>query len=426
MPKHACARYSSTLPLAAVLILAGLGPFHASAQSRLGGEYGLWVTDREGELGVAWLTSGAEEGFLEVVSEGRGIYQVETPRGGAHFATFPRPSGDVVLLRYGAVGAGDLHTTTLYLRDESPDSGVVTGVDSLFVVGDVHGEYDKLLRLLENGGLVDREGAWVGGESQVLFLGDIFDRGPDVTRTLWFLYRLEREAQDAGGGAQVVLGNHETMIFTHDVRYVSEKEQLVARLHGASYPELFDIRDSVLGQWLAGRPAIMRVDGALMAHGGVIPEVGPRSVEALNDSLRAFMAEDLFYQWADTTVALVTDSVTAELVRDQYSEVIVMDSAAVARRTGLLFDENSIFWFRGYVEADTLGTDLDRVLSDYGAELHVVAHTPVRSIESRYGGKLLAVDLLDPATEMLLLVRDPGGRGYGRWRLGLEGPPEPL
>ena len=116
-----------------------------------------------------------------------------------------------------------------------------------------------------------------------------------------------------------------------------------------------------------------------MAHGGVIPEVGPRSVEALNDSLRAFMAEDLFYQWADTTVALVTDSVTAELVRDQYSEVIVMDSAAVARRTGLLFDEESIFWFRGYVEADTLGTDLDRVLNDYGAELHVVAHTPVRS-----------------------------------------------
>ena len=200
MPKHACARYSSTLPLAAVLILAGLGPFHASAQSRLGGEYGLWVTDREGELGVAWLTSGAEEGFLEVVSEGRGIYQVETPRGGAHFATFPRPSGDVVLLRYGAVGADNLHTTTLYLRDESPDSGVVTGVDSLFVVGDVHGEYDKLLRLLENGGLVDREGAWVGGESQVLFLGDIFDRGPDVTRTLWFLYRLEGGGGGGGGG----------------------------------------------------------------------------------------------------------------------------------------------------------------------------------------------------------------------------------
>jgi len=33
-----------------------------------------------------------------------------------------------------------------------------------------------------------------------------------------------------------VLGNHETMIFTEDLRYVSGKEQLVARLHGVSTP----------------------------------------------------------------------------------------------------------------------------------------------------------------------------------------------
>ncbi len=70
--------------------------------------------------------------------------------------------------------------------------------------------------------------------------------------------------------------------------------------------------------------------------------------------------------------------------------------------------------------------ELDGVLDEFGAEIHVVAHTPVRSIQSRYDGKLLAVDLERPATEMLLLVWDAGGGRYQRWRVGLDAPPEPF
>ena len=56
-----------------------------------------------------------------------------------------------MLLRYGALAAEDLHTTVLYLREDVPRTlGVLTGVDSLYVVGDVHGEYDRLFGLLRN------------------------------------------------------------------------------------------------------------------------------------------------------------------------------------------------------------------------------------------------------------------------------------
>ncbi len=95
----------------------------------------------------------------------------------------------------------------------------------------------------------------------------------------------------------------------------------------------------------------------------------------------------------------------------------------MARRVDLIFDERSIFWFRGYVESDSLASQLDQVLDDYGAQLHVVAHTPVPTIESRYDGRILAVDLEVAASELLLLVKEPEG-GYGRWKIGLEGPPE--
>ena len=48
----------------------------------------------------------------------------------------------------------------------------------------------------------------------MVFLGDLFDRGNDVVRTLWFIYRLEREARKQGGAIHVVLGNHEIMTFS--------------------------------------------------------------------------------------------------------------------------------------------------------------------------------------------------------------------
>jgi hypothetical protein len=414
---------SATLAIVAILV-----PLRATgAQVRLEGEYGLWVKDSGGELSVGWLTSEAQEGVLEVLAEGRSLYRAETRQGEAHFRTFPRPDEETVELRYGVLGSEDLHSTVLYLNEDPPRAAdVISGVDSLYVVGDVHGEYDRLLGLLGNAGLVDREGQWVGGRRHVAFLGDIFDRGADVTRTVWFLYELERQAEAAGGGAHLVLGNHETMIFTSDLRYVSEKEQLIAQLHGTTYPELFDIRQTVLGRWLVGRPGLLKVNEVLLAHGGVAPGSSPRTVEAVNDSMRTFMSEDLFYRWADTTMAVVTDSAIAERMKDQYDTVIVLDSAAFVRRSQMLFDDTSILWFRGYVESDTLAAALDDVLEEFGSEIHAVAHTPVTSIEVRYDGKLLAVDLERAATEMLLLEWNEGGDGYRRWRVRVEGPLEPL
>ena len=420
---------SRITPPAALVALALLGSLPAAGQVRLEGEYGLWVTNSEGEVGVGWLLSGAEQGVLEVLSEDRIVYRVETPSAEAHFARFPRPAGDTVVLRYGALEAEDLYTTVLYLSEEVPRAPeVLAGVDSLYVVGDVHGEYDRLLGLLGNAGLVDSEGQWTGGRSHVVFLGDIFDRGLDVTGTFWFLYELERQAQAAGGGAHLVLGNHETMIFTHDIRYVSGKEKLIADLHGASYPELFDIRHSVLGRWMAGRPVLMKVNDVLLAHGGVVPGSSrlPRAVEAVNDSARTFMSEDLFYRWADSTFAVVTSAEIARTVRGQYATVVVMDEAGFARRSDFILGEESILWYRGYVESNRLRRSLDRVLDEFGAEIHVVAHTPVSTLEARYDGKLLAVDLERPATEMLLLVRSAGDDGYDRWRVRLNGPPEPF
>lgn len=383
------------------------GAAGARQQPRLEGEHGLWVRLEEGRIHVRWLTGATAAGRLEAVVGERVVHRDSTEPAGGHQVSFRPPSSDSVVLRYGRAGCTNLHRTTVWLEEPKRMDVTFPAPDSLYVIGDVHGQFDRLLRLLGNAGLVDGEGRWSGGRARLALLGDMFDRGADVTRTLWYLYGLEREAERVGGRVIVVMGNHEVMALTGDHRYLAPKESLLATLHGVPYYRMYDPRTSVLGRWIATRPAAVRVGRVLMAHGGVGPAYADWSLRAIDDSLRAFVGEPLFRFWADTTL-----------------EVPPMDSAAVARRVAFLFEEESVFWYRGYARSDTLDSALRRALRKHRSRVHVVAHTPVPTIRERYGGKLILVDLEQPASELLFLEHRKGE--WKRRVIGLEGPPRPL
>jgi hypothetical protein len=383
-------------------------PGGASEPLRFDGEYGLWVQEVGGNLEVRWMTREGSAGTLEAAVGGRVVHSTTTPAGASHEATFARPRGSAVTLRYGALGdPADRHETTLY-RSSARRAGFSVGnVDSVFVVGDIHGEYDTVIRLLRNAGVIDDALRWSAGRSHLVLLGDLFGRGLDVTRLLWFVYDLERQAESARGRVHVVLGNHEVMTMLDDLRYVSAKESMIALRHGTTYSRMFDVRQSVLGQWLATKPAILRINDVLYAHGGVFENQLVHSLATFDDSLATFLAEDLFYHWADTTVAVPA-------TREQ-----------LLSRENFFWGETSVFWFRGYVQSDEFGDPLARVLRHFRANLHVVAHTPLPAVTERYQGSLVAVNTFPFAIELLLLVRE-GRAGTRRYRWGLEGPPQRL
>ncbi len=72
----------------------------------------------------------------------------------------------------------------------------------LDVVGDVHGEIDALIALLEKLGY-DRAGVHPDGR-RLVFVGDLCDRGPDSPAVINLVRQLVRT-----GRAQCVIGNHE-------------------------------------------------------------------------------------------------------------------------------------------------------------------------------------------------------------------------
>ena len=237
---------------------------------------------------------------------------------------------------------------------------------------------------------------------------DLFDRGHDVTKTLWFLYKLQRQAAVDSGAVHILLGNHEIMIFANDLRYLSGKEKAIADLHQTGYQKMFDINDSILGRWLAAKPGIMKIDKLLFAHGGITPAFTNYSITSFNDSLRHFLHNESFQY-------LLDDSLVFTLI----------DTADYIEKFLFFWDENSAFWHRGYVLSDTLKKELRYVLKKFDSKIHLVAHTPVSTISELYDGKLIAVDLPKPATEMILLVRYKKKK-YKKFRIKLQGPPEPF
>lgn len=396
--------------LAAAAGLPALADAGGQAQPRVEGEYGLAVTRDGGRVTVRWLTGRRAPGLLEVRTGDRLLHRDTTPSGVGHLVRFSDPGCRPVTLRYGAAGADSLHETTLRLGERSDPGSretVFARRDSLWVVGDVHGHYERLRKLLGNAGLVDADGRWAGGDSHLVLLGDLMDRGPHVTRTLWFVYRLQAEARADGGRVSVVLGNHEIMVLTGDHRYVPPRERLLAQRYGISYGEMYHPRRSVLGEWLTRQPAALRVGDVLLAHGGIGPAYLDMGIAELNDSLSTYLSEDLFEYWSDTTV-----------------EVTRRDSAAMMRRVEFLFEDPSVFWYRGYAETDSAGGTLRELLRRRDARLHVIAHTPVPTIRQAYGDSVLLVDLERPASEMLLLVRD--GADYRRRVYGTGGAPRRL
>lgn len=396
---------------------AGFPPPAGQEGWHVEGEYGLYVAFADPGLEVRWLTDEERPGLVRAIVDGRVVAEQKTEPGTEHAARL-RVRAPEITLEYGeaipdgAGGAAALHRTRIWM--EPPPAEVdLTGHDSVFVFGDVHGEFDRVLWLLRLADLIDTELRWTGGGAAVAFLGDLFDRGEDVTRLLWFIHGLEREAQAAGGRVITLLGNHEAMVLTGDLRYLAPKEAMIADRHGMSYETMFDPERSILGRWIAAKPGLVRLDDLLLAHGGVSPAYLDYTLEEYQDTLATFIAEPLFTRWRDEAFLL------------EFARETRLDSAQIYRRYDFFFGSESVLWYRDLVLSDTLGGHLDAVLERFGARTHIVGHTPVRTIRESYGGKLIAADLLDPALEMLLLARRPEG-GWDRFALPVDGSTRPL
>jgi diadenosine tetraphosphatase ApaH/serine/threonine PP2A family protein phosphatase len=294
-------------------------------------------------------------------------------------------------------GVGNLPAFSVKLRPPATPAVEVAKTrkaSPIFVVADTHGEYEIFAAMLQAHKVVDQFLRWNYGHGNLVVLGDVFDRGAHQVEILWLLYELEDQARRAGGAVHFVLGNHELMVLGGDLRYLNAKYRATATAFGASsYAHLFSA-DTVLGQWLRSRPALLRINDLLYLHGGLSPRLVERNLtqQEINASIRAAMS--------GTPIANDADRQRAEF----------------------LMGEDGPLWYRGYFPENPTGAvpeaDVRRVLEHFGAMRIIVGHTRVPTIQMLYQGRVVAVQVYPRRTETgvefeALLIR---GGNFSRCR----------
>lgn len=282
----------------------------------------------------------------------------------------------------------------------------------IVAVGDLHGDYEAWRAIARAAGTIDDQGRWAGGKTVLVQTGDIVDRGPDSLKIIRDLMRLEREAARAGGRVIVLVGNHEAMMVTDDLRYVHpgefaaftdrqsarRRDQFFA-VNRVALEALYRRNDAKLtapairarwlaetklgqleyvaawsptgelGRWLIGKPAIVRLGSSLFVHGGLSPAYAAVPLDDINRRVKA-----------------------ALLARETAMESIINDPAGP-------------LWYRGLAGLPVEGApppvapllpvaqQIDVVLKATAARRIVIGHTPLLSgVSVSEGGRLVRID----------------------------------
>ena len=249
--------------------------------------------------------------------------------------------------------------------------------DKLLVLSDIEGNFGAFRRLLQANKVIDEKFNWTFGKGQVVLAGDFFDRGDQVTEVLWLIYHLEEKAKSAGGYVHFILGNHELMNLTGDLRYTPQKYLDNAKVLRADYLALYD-DNSELGRWLRTKNVIEKIGDLLILHGGISSDMNRMhlSLEKINELARPYLGLNGFDD------------------KDENLRVI--------------FGDFGPFWYRGYYDTSNskIPAQIDMTLAQYGAKRIITGHTIVSNyITVWYNGRLLDTDVphAEGSSEALLI-----------------------
>ena len=341
----------------------------------------------------------------------------------------------------------------------------------IVAIGDVHGDFDAFTAILQQAGLIDAKLRWSGKNATLVQTGDFLDRGEKCRAVMDLLMALEKQAPRQGGRVVVLLGNHEMMNLMGDLRYAdrmyptfadknSEKRRKTAyqsfldwqkaraealkQTAPAPTPEseaawmtahplgFVEQREAVgstgkYGRWLRERPAVVQVGTTLFVHGGISPELGGWTLDAIEKRIRSEVKAFDTYKEGMVTRNIILPFFTIEEITAAARAELDARNAEVAQKTAeaaksgkpadiaghekrwieylseflmypnwLTVHPAGPLWFRGYTTwSDAEGSpQLAKLLESLGVSQIVVGHSTVKDgrVAARFGGKVFVID----------------------------------
>lgn len=242
--------------------------------------------------------------------------------------------------------------------------------EKILVLSDPHGDFHSFISILRAQKVIDEEYNWSFGKNQLVVIGDVFDRGEDVTAIFWLLYKLQQEALAAGGRSLFLLGNHEDMELRGNIRYAKDKYKNLADTLKVKYKDLYSPA-SELGKWLRTCNLVEVIGDNLFVHAGLSVEFLARreSLDEINETAsRGLSLSKEARQNASPLSAFIFDT------------------------------ETGPFWYRGMVKPDEKfpalsNANLKRLLKKYQVQRIFVGHTIFEEVTLFMNGRVIAVNV---------------------------------
>ncbi|WP_068546955.1 metallophosphoesterase [Thalassotalea crassostreae] len=320
--------------------------------------------------------------------------------------------------------------------------------NKVIAIGDIHGAYAEFHALLKKLELINENDDWIGGDTYLVSLGDLLDRGADSRKVMDLLIKLQQQALTSGGMVLQVLGNHELMVTTGDLRYVSKEEfsafigdetkqqrTALEAQYRANYPDLSDEELAVkfvqqyppgysgfvaafspngqYGKWLRLARPVIKVNDSIFVHGGLSSTLQDKDLNEINKIMEpVWEYQDLVATLqAKGILALTTDFWTrVEYLNKAIKPYIVKNKSSSKNKipdwyndlvrlyelqNSFAFSDESPMWYRGnvYCHPYSESFNTERILKRLDAKRIVVGHTPLyKEVKSRLSGQVILAD----------------------------------
>jgi len=174
---------------------------------------------------------------------------------------------------------------------------IIDKVKRIIVIGDIHGDFKALIKILYHAKLIDKNLKWIAEESHLVLLGDILDRGGRSTnfgdeqseyRIFHLLLKLMKRSKRFNSGVHIILGNHEIMNVLGDFSYVSP---LGMQDFNNNRLNMFKPGGVMANLLACNSNSVLKIGNWLFSHAGVLPSITKKypNINEINELIRNFL-----------------------------------------------------------------------------------------------------------------------------------------
>eukprot|EP00919_Chromeraceae_sp_WS-2016_P040121 GHVR01095814.1.p1 GENE.GHVR01095814.1~~GHVR01095814.1.p1 ORF type:complete len:544 (+),score=83.12 GHVR01095814.1:1-1632(+) len=134
----------------------------------------------------------------------------------------------------------------------------------IFALGDVHGDFDTVVRLLIKAEIIDDKLKWIASNTLLIQLGDVIDRGPylsyDIDQLIRLFSDLRESAEDNNSKVILLMGNNE---YSAPINFQDKTSQSFG---GLKRNKLFSDSNGFYRKYVKSLKMAVMVNGMLFSH----------------------------------------------------------------------------------------------------------------------------------------------------------------